>query len=816
MFDRHESLRSRHHTLFIPRKGSLIGIALSIWSIMAVAAEKEDIILFDASDERIFQVLRYDDILTLERTNEWSTHGDYALKIKYPKFEDGITTPWPRVTLPSQALAVKDWSGYEYLRLDMRVDVGKELTDRATLTFLIHGKSTGRPRFTSGDYRVWIPIDPLIGSDRQITSFALYYTRPRGEGHVIYIDNIRLTNEGPEGGLYGETVWPHWERITETLLAREDLLPTLYSEQVTDVIRENLMSKENLALHQNKRAANQMQRALGKLQAEAERDMLITTEFSSTGFGVMATSVGEQIMIDSAPKASWKKEIHLDAMLGETRSKQIVVWPGSERTLDQVHVRPTNLVHKEKPGAIIPADQITVDLIGYIYLPPNNNLASPDPDWFPDPIIPIGDSFDVQMPRRQQPLLFSVDVPRNTEPGLYQGSLEFVADGVPYVMPIELEVFAIELPERSMLPQLHHGIDPHAAIKYRLNPNAWYLGSIYNDSDAPDMETLKQWREKGLDLFNLYSIKAGVIQQFAKKYGEEEGVERFLQKIYKQLPDTYMEALAEAGLANRAVFYGFDESHLHNPLWSERIERIFGALLERYGKYGVRTATTAFKFGDIEHDHWDLPIDIWIVNFSGWDKDKAQLARDTTGMEVWWYQVEWNIWNTPFWSRALPWATRANDAHGWLYYNFMQWYIQDQVLGNDPLTDWNPASLRTGNSYGVGALFYRHESGTLQPSLRMINMRQGLTDYDLLAMLGEAVENIDESTIASVDRSKQYRYRRAKRIAGMSDYTEQFNTMLIFPNDIPVDELSDAGMTDHTLDKLRLEAAKLLMEWQQQ
>ena len=170
---------------------------------------------------------------------------------------------------------------------------------------------------------------------------------------------------------------------------------------------------------------------------------------------------------------------------------------------------------------------------------------------------------------------------------------------------------------------------------------------------------------------------------------------------------------------------------------------MFKGLKERFGKYGIKTATTAQTWSS--PGNLELPVDIWIPGMSVYDEALAQVARQR-GIEVWWYTIGWEIWYAPSYSRAVPWATFGVGAEGWLYYNLNgPWSKPGQRLGADPVTSWVPFSCGSYARYGTGSLVYHGNNGAMRPSLRLVAFRDGMFDYDLLSMLRDEVERLGRS-----------------------------------------------------------------------
>jgi hypothetical protein len=138
-------------------------------------------------------------------------------------------------------------------------------------------------------------------------------------------------------------------------------------------------------------------------------------------------------------------------------------------------------------------------------------------------------------------------------------------------------------------------------------------------------------------------------------------------------------------------------------------------------------------------------VDIWIPLLREYDPALARHARER-GIDVWWYSINWEIFHGPLWSKALFWASYANEVDGWLYYSLADWCDRAQRLADgNPLTAWSPQSEGTRGSYGTGAVVYWDRDGNPRPSLRLVNLREGLFDYDLLCLLRDSIDAYEAS-----------------------------------------------------------------------
>ena len=171
-----------------------------------------------------------------------------------------------------------------------------------------------------------------------------------------------------------------------------------------------------------------------------------------------------------------------------------------------------------------------------------------------------------------------------------------------------------------------------------------------------------------------------------------------------------------------------------------------------YGKYGVRTAATLRDCNDPAIH--SLPVDIWIPLGTALKPEAAEHLR-SLGKEVWWYHIWWEIWYPLSWSRSITWTTMARNYQGWLYYNVNGPWSRKQSLGDSALTSWGGFSVPSLMMYGTGSLVYQDRQGLMRPSLRLINFREGMYDYDLAAGLKKRIAALNKQTdkLAAAERT---------------------------------------------------------------
>jgi len=167
--------------------------------------------------------------------------------------------------------------------------------------------------------------------------------------------------------------------------------------------------------------------------------------------GIWASGNMEMIYSDGSPKAG-KSKVDIFAGRGERESFQLVIT--SQKKLSNVKLEATELVQTNGDGRIS-STAWTFERVVELYV----GITHPSPvfryakgKWlnsgnYPDPIISWRD-VDIQA-GKQQVCLASINIPRGIPAGVYSCLIKATADeGIDLILPIQLEVFDFDMPQR--------------------------------------------------------------------------------------------------------------------------------------------------------------------------------------------------------------------------------------------------------------------------------------------------------------------------------------------------------------------------------
>jgi len=168
---------------------------------------------------------------------------------------------------------------------------------------------------------------------------------------------------------------------------------------------------------------------------------------------------GWKIGRNRPPPSSAGRAISIQAAGNEAEAAQLVIRP--TRTLAGFTATPAALTGPD--GRTIPAGAIDILRVRYVTVTLPTDASSVAGPW-PDPLPPFKGAIDLP-PGLNQPLWIRVRVPRGTPPGAYRGAILLAADGFSADIPVTVDVFGFDLPDR-MTCVTAFGFSPGLAWDY--------------------------------------------------------------------------------------------------------------------------------------------------------------------------------------------------------------------------------------------------------------------------------------------------------------------------------------------------------------
>lgn len=338
-------------------------------------------------------------------------------------------------------MEIADWSAYETLTYDVWPEVNETAIDQTTdlyqLDFLgmqncaltrINGPSLAMDQWNRAATSL-IPLGNCTfpdASDLRGIRFFLLTRQPGvqpggfdvGDRLTLWLDNLRLVDQNG----CGEIRWTAEEGVDTYYLYFDTLNHTGHTEPELTTFTGETFEPASTG---EPEAGGYLSRVAGA---------------TTTGLTVWSAPAMEKIFKTQLPPIL-ESPLLIQAACGEFEAFQVIFLSPEDRDL------PLSLNDLIGEEATIPANQIQVFRVDYIQLSKLSDAYGRLGDW-PDPLYPLlpGDSIHLTA-GKNQPLWVRVEIPGNTPPGLYTGSLLLGENQIPYT----LEVWDFTLPESAYL-----------------------------------------------------------------------------------------------------------------------------------------------------------------------------------------------------------------------------------------------------------------------------------------------------------------------------------------------------------------------------
>ncbi|RKN84524.1 glycoside hydrolase domain-containing protein [Paenibacillus ginsengarvi] len=447
---------------------------------------------------------------------------------------------------------------------------------------------------------------------------------------------------------------------------------------------------------------------------------------------------------------------------GEYENMQAVVLPYGETLTDvAAHVAavvgpngkavPESLLR----ASVAPLGSVKVTATGQYSIPATVNSPGNYYGWTPDPIRT--DLSRIKVPSgTMQPYWIELYASPQIEPGDYKVTVTFQAAGLPVEsLDVTVKVWPIRIADRPQLatsmttnPEsiyLTYGVtDPEA--KERLKDSYFdFLETFKIEPDLiyrntpPTVAELKKIESKwGLHQFNVLYIDPRVGFDLSKPESWQQRIDYLLGTI-----GDAMAEYEQAGLADKAYIYGFDETRTE---YNALVKEILRQIKARFPNVPVMSTYLDSTLG--AQSGLAGLIDIWVPGVQAINHN-ARATAQQRGDQVYWYLHASVKSPNPNWFNGyLPSDTRVLlgplshkfNLDGFLYYNINRW-IGRKPMSDGILSNWDPRTYT--NADGDGSLYYPGPNGPLA-SQRLQNFRDGMEDYNLLEVLGERIDQAQQ------------------------------------------------------------------------
>jgi Glycoside hydrolase 123, catalytic domain/Carbohydrate family 9 binding domain-like/Glycoside hydrolase 123 N-terminal domain len=499
--------------------------------------------------------------------------------------------------------------------------------------------------------------------------------------------------------------------------------------------------------------------------------------------------------------------VKLEAARDETESFQLVVIPAGQ-TLQGVSVEAGLLTGEG--GALA----VEWHPVAYVETGKPPAYTPEYVGWWPDVLMPPK-PFDVAAGERQ-PVWLRVTVPPDTKPGSYTGAVTVRHGGRSISVPVELRVRPFRLPRPGALAT-PFGLYARAV-------SSWYYGTTdYRkvmpiEAYAPWCEFMGKYRLTPKNVANEYhrTIKSDdgdrldlsalmqTVAPFAQKYYPPHSFcvyrlpcPRDVQDgTTKRDPAEWMASLKQRideytrlGLPHEAYVYGIDEPL---PQGYPFVKKVY-----------EMTRETAPGFPIMQTVNHTPPeelaglVDIWCPLSARVD-DPFYAERKKAGDTLWTYvccspkppHANFFVDQPAIDHRMVFWQARQWGATGVLYWCICWWEGLPGPASEGPHFPDAPVQLDQAGTYtrlgtnGDGILVWPGPDMTPYPSLRLEVVRDGIEDYEYLALLercvrkAKALPEAQRPSAAILEEAEALCTVPATISESLTDYTKDPETLL--------------------------------------
>jgi Domain of unknown function (DUF4091) len=487
---------------------------------------------------------------------------------------------------------------------------------------------------------------------------------------------------------------------------------------------------------------------------------------------------GPLLKVMPSAQAKNSASARITAARNEFESFQIAIRSDSAVS----NVRATASALTGPGGAAIPSSNVRLyrQALMDVYTPSGSAGAR---GRFPDALIPDVDEFDGEkrnafpfnVPASEARAIWvDILVPMEARAGVYSGSIHVTGDGLDVTVPVELEVLGFTLPSTPSLTTAFRAWPGRICVQHTDRPDCW--------GHEAATELLMKYARLGLNhrltFSNVFVLPHSMTDEtMLGKHGDDWSVfdatfgklldgtaetmlpgakltsVEYAWRLTAEALEAYTEHAREKGFFDRVFDYTADEPS-YTGTWHEIAPR---SAFIRANSPGMRTLSTSNITETAERGLVDS-LDILVPVVNHMDAPRGQYSGNQrqrydsfieNGGEMWMYQScmshgcsfggseEGAVWPSYMIdvpaprNRAMQWADFAYGATGELYYETVLTY------------DWRPwESQFSFSGNGDGTLLYPGKpdkiGGTTQvpvASLRLKHIRDGVEDYEYLAML---------------------------------------------------------------------------------
>ncbi len=460
----------------------------------------------------------------------------------------------------------------------------------------------------------------------------------------------------------------------------------------------------------------------------------------------VATSL-EKIRRDVPFQGKFGRALRVEMARNESEGAQLIV-AQVNRDLRGLTVETSDL---RSAGGVIAGTNVSVRQVGYVNTTSPSKYSVSYVGQWPDPLLELP---RVDVPAgRVQPLWVSIHAPPETPPGEYRGTLIVKAENAPSVT-VDLRAtiwdFTLPTPGRFRAMVVDGGRSRpflDRLLASRLSPAYVMVGWSWDKPQEPVRFENGQWDFSAADQMGEYCFARGMniftLARFPKlgKFGFPESYPADYGKRFSNFLAAYAGHLRDRGWLKLGHVYNIDEAPARQwPACRTNFELVKSAapgvpVMQCLNEPKGVAALAGFA-------------DIWDVYIGQYHRSGVAERRRAGDHVIWavccYPSSHPNLFiDYPAMdARIIGWLSWKMGVGGFEYWSASSWGRNLKQLGPHPFltrveTGWQANTF--GDYNGDGYLVYPGANGAVLSSIRLENLRDGIEDYEMLALLADSV-----------------------------------------------------------------------------
>lgn len=513
--------------------------------------------------------------------------------------------------------------------------------------------------------------------------------------------------------------------------------------------------------------------------------------------------------------------VSVTAAKGEYESAQIIMTAKSDVAVYDVEIADLT----SESGKKFSQNNIAVYAERYILIEQNyDNIPDQLKGMYPDALVPFSAIEEYRENRiaadTNQGLYFTFNVPIGQAAGTYTGRIKVSYDGKSENIPVALTVLELEVNEETHAKSIFLNswamqsgelnmsqalVDAYtdALLEYRLSPNMLVNKTEFSDEDIAYYAE-KAYQYCVQERFSNYSIPYKIVQVDQQNCFDVQIFHKYVAALAEKSMETGVNLLEKAvcyfGYIDEPDQFGLIEAvKVTTREFRKAVDEAAQAILTT--EYDTEYATPQFvqEVADSTRNiqnvvtagyisELDGYVDTWCPMFHLCDTEEQRAKYDEVNVgDKWWYgcnspdvpYATYHIDDSMLSPRLVSWMQAEYGITGNLYWATNYYTMQN----GDFIDDYFDYAERGFRCNGDGMLFYPGGQYGLDqpiPSMRLMAIRDGMEEYELLYNLKRSYEDIGapEAFTKMMQSLSQSLYSGTKVTATVDTFAAARKTLL--------------------------------------